>query len=110
MFLSCILVDCRFRRMGLTRQLMQAAIKPYATLPCVGVVTDNGAGNKNAHIHRRTANRNLPGGMKLKRKATIPGGAFLHCTPQTEFARMSLSNEKNTYSNPGIRSIWGAPC
>ncbi len=41
MFLSCILVDRQFRRLGLTRQLLQAAIKPYAALPCVGVVTDN---------------------------------------------------------------------
>lgn len=41
MFLSCILVDCQFRKMGLTRQLLQAAVQPYASLPCVGVVTDN---------------------------------------------------------------------
>ena len=41
MFLSCILVDRQFRKRGLTRQLLQAALRPYAALPCVGVVTDN---------------------------------------------------------------------
>ena len=41
MFLSCILVNRQFRKMGLTRQLLQAAVQPYASLPCVGVVTDN---------------------------------------------------------------------
>ena len=41
MFLSCILVGRQFRKMGLTRQLLQAAVQPYAALPCVGVVTDN---------------------------------------------------------------------
>ena len=41
MFLSCILVDRQFRRQGLTRQLLQAAVQPYAGLPCTGVITDN---------------------------------------------------------------------
>lgn len=41
MFLSCILVDREFRQQGLTRQLLQAAVQPYAALPCAGVITDN---------------------------------------------------------------------
>ena len=41
MFLSCILVDRQFRKMGLTRQLLQAAVQPYAALHCLSVVTDN---------------------------------------------------------------------
>ncbi len=41
MFLSCILVDRQFRRQGLTRQLLQAAVQPYASQPCTGVITDN---------------------------------------------------------------------
>lgn len=41
MFLSCVVVHHDFRGKGLTRQLLREAVKPYAALPCVGVVTDN---------------------------------------------------------------------
>lgn len=41
MFLSCIVVNSKFRKQGITRQLLQAAVQPYAVLPCVSVVTDN---------------------------------------------------------------------
>lgn len=41
MFLSCVVVHHDSRGKGLTRQLLREAVKPYAALPCVGVVTDN---------------------------------------------------------------------
>lgn len=41
MFLSCVLVHHNFRKRGLTRRLLKAAVQPYASLPCTGVITDN---------------------------------------------------------------------
>lgn len=41
MFLSCVVVHREFHRRGITRQLLQTAVQPYADLPCVGIVTDN---------------------------------------------------------------------
>ena len=41
MFLSCVVVHRDFRKSGLTRQLLRAALQPYADLPCTGIVTDN---------------------------------------------------------------------
>lgn len=41
MFLCCVVVDKAYHRCGITRRLLQAAVQPYATLPCVGIITDN---------------------------------------------------------------------
>lgn len=57
MFLSCIVVHRDFRRQGITRQLLRAAVQPYAGLPCVGVVTDNVTADGCAFSERYGFNR-----------------------------------------------------
>lgn len=41
MFLSCVVVAREYQHQGIARQLLQAAVQPYASLPCLRVITDN---------------------------------------------------------------------
>lgn len=41
MFLCCVVVAREHQRRGIARQLLRAAVTPYAGLPCLKVITDN---------------------------------------------------------------------
>ena len=41
MFLCCVVVAREYQHQGIARQLLQAAVQPYASLPCTSVITDN---------------------------------------------------------------------
>lgn len=41
MFLCCVVVAREYQHQGIAHQLLQAAVQPYAPLPCASVITDN---------------------------------------------------------------------